>query len=320
MPNDEFSRLTDVIAMDEGKGRKEEPAKPDTKSEPAGTGTEPVATASAEPDHDHSHDVPADGDGDGKEPDGQGGDTVAKKTDTHTHEEKREYAWKELTRKNAALKRRIRELEEANRRYSESVSKPIKPEDFDDDDKFREASFNQMFDMHDMKKNSDELERARAELSGGEAEELEYRAFENVNRLFPTEEAKKEYSTAVSKAAQFGFGQFLDNTEAGREITDFCNNSEMGAAIIYHLAKHPNDFVTLMKDENSQRRVARLANLESNIGRLYSKVPGTATQAQNKPAQPQAKKELPRMGNLKNTTPAGDISDDDAIAFIRQYG
>ena len=318
MPNDEYNRLTDVIDMDDRNRKEEPPAEPEP--EPAGTGKDHADTTPAEPDHDHSHDVPADGDGQGKEPDGQGGDTVAKKPDTHTHEEKREYAWKELTRKNAALKRRIRELEEANKRYSESVSKPVKPEDFDDEEKFREASFNQMFDMHDMKKNSDELERAREELSGSEAEELEYRAVENVNRLFPTEEAKKEYSTAVSKAAQFGFGQFLVNTEAGREISDFCNNSEMGAAIIYHLAKHPNDFVTLMKDSNPQRRVARLASLESNIGRLYSKAEGKAAQPQGQPASPQAKKELPRMGNLKNTTPAGDISDDDAIAFIRQYG
>lgn len=313
MPNDEYNRLTDVIAMDERDGRKES-AEPE--SEPAGTGTESVEETSAEPEHDHSHDVPADGNGDAKEPDGQGGNTVAKKADTHTHEEKREYAWKELTRKNSQLKKRIRELEEANRRYSESVSKPIKPEDFDSDDKFREASFNQMFDMHDMKKNSDELERVREELSGGEAEELEYRAVENVNKLFPTEEARKEYSTAISKAAKFGFGQFLVNTDAGHEISDFCNNSEMGAAIIYHLAKHPNDFVTLMKDENSQRRIARLASLESNIGRLYSKTPEKTQQA----APVQARNELPRMGNLKNTTPAGDISDDDAIAFVRQYG
>lgn len=311
MPNDEFTRLTDVIGMDE----KDVDKHPDEQGM-AGTGPDTAPNASAEPDGEHTEEVPASPDADGKEPDGQGGNTVAEKPRTHTAEEKREYAWKELTRKNSQLKKRIRELEEANRRYSESVSKPVKPEDFDSDDKFREASFDQMFDMHDMKKNSDELKRVRKELSDGEAEELEYRAVENVNRLFPTDEAKKEYSNAVSKAAQFGFGRFLEETDEGREISDFCNNSEMGAAIIYHLAKHPNDFVTLMKDTNSQRRIARLANLESNILRLYSKKPETAP----RPEPAQGKKELPRMGNLKNTTPAGDISDDDAIAFVRKYG
>lgn len=316
MPNDEFNRLTDVIGMD-GNDKEETPHS--HEEEPAGTGTEPAPKTDAEPDRGQSTEVPASKEDDGKETDGQGGDTVAKKSDAHTAQEKRDYAWKELTRKNAALKRRIRELEAQHRRYGESVAKPVKPEDFDSDDKFREASFNQMFDMHDMKKNSEELERVRGELSNGEMEELQYRAVDNVNRLFPTDEAKREYSTAVSKAVKFGFGQFLETTNEGREITDFCNNSEMGAAIIYHLAKHPGDFVTLMKDTSSQRRLARLANLESNIGRLYAKSTESArpTQAQ---AQPQGKKELPRMGNLKNTTPAGDISDDDAIAFVRKYG
>ncbi len=319
MPNDEFSRLTDVIAMDEKESAEERHSH---EAEPAGTGTEPVAETPAEPKHEHEPEVPAEGEAKAKEPDEQGGNTVAKKPGTHTKEEQREYAWKELTRKNAALKRRIRELEEANKRYGESVAKPVKPEDFEDESKFREASFNQMFDMRDMKKNADELEKVRNELTSSEAEELKYRAVENINTLFPTDEAKTEYVNAVSKAANFGFGRFLEETREGQEISDFCNNSNVGSAIIYHLAKHPNDFVMLMKDQNSQRRNSRLAVLEQNIMKLYAKEPAKQAQTQAVPAQeaPQEKKPLPRMGNLKNTTPAGELSDDDAIAFVRAHG
>jgi len=316
MHNDEFSRLTDVIEMDEKESAEEAHSH---ESEPAGTGTDTVEKTTAEPNRESEPEVPAEGKPEEREPVEQGGDTVAKKPEAHTKKEQRDYAWKELTRKNAALKRRIRELEEANRRYGESVAKPVKPEDYEDDAKFREASFNQMFDMHDMRKNSDELERVRNELSSSEEEELQYRAQANVDLLFPTEDAKKEYSTVVSNAAKYGFGRFLSETPEGMEISDFCNNSEVGAAIVYHLAKHPNDFVALMKDTSAQRRTSRLAVLEQNIMRMYAKEPEKAPEQKPVAAPQQEKKPLPRMGNLKNTTPAGDISDDDAIAFVRAH-
>lgn len=328
---DDYQRLTDVIESD----KKANDRKTAVAEETATTANATESANESAPDdcgHDHFEPIADGKDEASKEPEAgnSGGETESEKPtaqpkerETHSKEEKRDYAWKELTRKNAELKRRIRELEEKEERYKRSASTPVKRENFQNDEDFRQAAFDQMMDMRSLKDNSEELESVRGRLSEAEAEEQNLAVERNIETLFPTKEARQQYADTINKAVKFGFGQFLSETDAGQEINDFCIHSPVGAAIMYHLAGHAGDFKVLMSDPSSQRRTARLISLEANIGKLYARDPNkgqTQTTAEKPTAEAKKENKLPRMGNLKNTAPAGEPSDDDLIAFVRQYG
>lgn len=327
---DDYQRLTDVIESDKKAGDRKTEAKAED-AEPAATG-EGTAQEDASDDCGHDHAEPiaegaADADKSSEVENSDGRTDSEKPTqkpkEFHSKEEKRDYAWKELTRKNAELKRRIRELEAKEERYKASASTPVKRENFQNEDDFRNAAFDQMMDMRALRDNSEALNEARERLGESEAEEVNYRVRDNIARLFPTEEARKEYRDAINEAVKYGFGQFLEQTVPGQEINDFCINSPVGSAIMFHLARHAGDFKTLMADPSSQRRTARLISLEANIGKLYARDPNKGQPKAKEVAPPsETRKEnkLPRMGNLKNTAPAGEPSDDDLIAFVRQFG
>lgn len=266
----------------------------------------------------HTHEAAADesqptatAEGKGDEPDDKSAVDVRKPT----KDEQKEYAFAKLTRKNSALRKQIAELERKNRELEERVQKPLRREDFKSDTDLSAASLNQLLDQRDLQKMKETLAQQKAELDASEAEEIAERVNRNIEECFPTKEAIDDYHEVVGNAMKAGFDKFLDETEQGQSIVSFCNTSPVGSKIIYHLAKNPKDFVTLMKSPNPQVQASRLAVLEQRIGT-------EATTYGQKDVRPQAtpKNALPHSGKLKTSAPPGEVDDEEAIALIRRLG
>ena len=324
--NEDFQRLDAIVKDDEASGS----VKPETPAKPDGNPDAHDDHGGAEDTHGegegHSHPEPATEEK-GEKPDGltgagdedHGTDRKAdpEKPAKRTHEQKRDYAWDTVTRKNAEYKRRIAELEETNRKLKESVERPLAEKDFKNFSDFSKASMEQMLDARDLRKNEADLEQQRVILDEQEEEIRSQRTAENIDQMFPTPEAKKEYADAVRTATEHGFGKFLYETPQGKDIVDFCDHSPIGAKLIYHLARNPDDFVTLLKDNSRMRLNSRMSVIERAILSRSKAVPNEASHAGKKPEAGA----LPLTGRLgqSGASSNGDISDEDAIAMIRKF-
>lgn len=261
----------------------------------------------------HSHPDPDEG-GKGGQPDDKSA-IVDNDKQKHSKEEQQKFAFAKLTKKNSELRKQIAALQAKNKEYEEKLSKPLKAEDFKNQADFYSASTEQLLDARDMKRNKEQIDSRMQELMESEAQEAQLRAEENIRQLFPSEEAQKDYRKVVGTAVEKGFDKFLDNTPQGQSIVDFCNASPIGAKIIYHLAKNPKEFVTLMKSPSPQVQSSRLVALEQQLNAGESQA---QTQVQDTAGSDSKKRALPHSGKLKTSTPAGDVDDDEAIAMIRR--
>lgn len=321
--SEDFQRLTAIIEAEPGEQPQETPAE---------TGSTEAAPAEGNDKESHcgddcaEHDTHSEGDGNshpnpdeggkGEQPDDKSA-IVDNDKQKHSKEEQQKFAFAKLTKKNSELRKQIAALQAKNKEYEEKLSKPLKAEDFKNQADFYSASTEQLLDARDMKHNKEQLDSRMQELMESEAQEAQLRAEENIRQLFPSEEAQNDYRKVVGTAVEKGFDKFLDNTPQGQSIVDFCNASPIGAKIIYHLAKNPKDFVTLMKSPTPQVQSSRLVALEQQLT-AGAQQTQAQTQVQETASPDSKKRSLPHSGKLKTSAPAGDVDDDEAIAMIRR--
>jgi myosin heavy subunit len=224
----------------------------------------------------------------------------------HTKEEKEKYAWEKTNQE-------LKELREENRKFQEQmakltakpkeVPKKYKKEDFVDEESYFKYLANES-----LKERLNQAQIKKEELAQRNQETV--KAKENfdakVKEIFDSN--SDAYYSVVDKALNDGMSNILDKNP---DVMKYIADSPISPKLAFHFAVVPNDLIAIVKQQNPQARLVKLASLEEKLSQI------TMFNQPLKKSVSTSKKEIDigRLGNEQSTA-SSDLSDEEALKIV----
>ena len=224
----------------------------------------------------------------------------------HTKEEKEKYAWEKTNEE-------LKELREENRKFKEQMAKlTAKPKEvpkkYNKEDFVDEESYFKYLANESLKERLNQAQIKKEELAQRNQETV--KAKENfdakVKEIFDSN--SDAYYSVVDKALNDGMSNILDKNP---DVMKYIADSPISPKLAFHFAVVPNDLIAIVKQQNPQARLVKLASLEEKLSQI------TMFNQPLKKSVSTSKKEIDigRLGNEQSTA-SSDLSDEEALKIV----